>query len=119
MFSPQFLGAFPYALSPFGALAYLGVSTMFVEDSSTKTSRLGSTPLRRSLKALRAPSSRSVAPSVFFRKSIRVSLAWPGSSWRWTRGGARALLPKFAVALKGRLVVLLELAPQKPLLLEG
>ncbi len=66
MFLPQFLGAFPYALSPLGALAWLGVRAMFVEDSSTNTSRFGSTLLRRSQKELRAASSRSVAPSVFF-----------------------------------------------------
>jgi hypothetical protein len=65
-FLPQFLGALLCALCPSGALAYLGVSAMFVEDSSTKRRRLGSTPLRRSLKALLFSSSRSVAPSVFF-----------------------------------------------------
>ena len=34
-FLPQFLGALPCALCRLGALAYLGVSAMFVEDSST------------------------------------------------------------------------------------
>lgn len=66
MFFPQFLGAFPRALSPFGALAYLGVRAMLVEDSSTNTSRLGSTPLKRSRQTLRFSSSRSEATSDFF-----------------------------------------------------
>ena len=39
MFLPQLLGAFPWALTPLGALAYLGVRAMFVEASSTKTRR--------------------------------------------------------------------------------
>src|SRR5215207_1282918 len=83
-FLPQFLGAFPKALSPFGALAYRGVRAILVEDSSTKTRRSGSMPLRRSLKALLASSFRSVAPSVFFCSSTLASLLWLGSSRRWT-----------------------------------
>ncbi len=83
-FPPQFLGALPCARSPFGARPWRGAKAMFVEDSSTNTSRLGSTPLIRSRKALRASSSRSVAASVFFYMSIRASLLWPGSSRRWT-----------------------------------
>ena len=47
-FLPQFLGALPRALCPLGALPYLGVSAILVEDSSTKIRRLGSTPFRRS-----------------------------------------------------------------------
>ena len=70
-FLPQFLGAFPLALSPFGALAYLVVRATLVEDSSTNSGRLGSTPFRRSRKALLSSSSRSVAPSVFFRSSTQ------------------------------------------------
>jgi hypothetical protein len=49
-FLPQFLGALPCDLSPLGALPYLGVSAMLVEDSSTKIRRLGSTPLTNYLK---------------------------------------------------------------------
>jgi hypothetical protein len=63
---PQFLGAFPRALSPLGALPYLGVSAMLVEDSSTNLSRPGSMPLSRSLKESLASSSRSVATTDFF-----------------------------------------------------
>ena len=51
-FLPQFLGAFPLGLSPFGPLAYLVVRATLVEDSSTNTGRLGSTPFRRLWKAL-------------------------------------------------------------------
>ena len=43
-FSSQFLGAFPKALSPLGALALNGTILTLVEDSSTKTKRRGSTP---------------------------------------------------------------------------
>ena len=81
-FLPQFLGALPCDLSPLGALPYLGVSAMLVEDSSTKIRRLGSTPLRRSRKALLFSSSRSVAASVFFCKSTPASDVWPDSSRR-------------------------------------
>ena len=60
-FLPQFLGALPRALSPLGALPYLGMSAMLVEDSS-----FGSTPFRRSRKAPLFSSSRSVATTDFF-----------------------------------------------------
>jgi hypothetical protein len=43
-FFSQFLGAFPKALSPLGALALSGTILTLVEDSSTKTRRRGSTP---------------------------------------------------------------------------
>ena len=65
-FLPQFLGALPEARSPFGALAYLVVRAMLVEDSSTNTSRLGSTPFRRSRQALLSSSFRSEATNDFF-----------------------------------------------------
>ena len=117
MFPPQFLGAFPYALSPFGALAYLGVSAMFVEDSSTKTRRLGSTPLKRSLKTLRASSSRSVAPSVFFVAPPQFVADRPAHR-RDGHRGSRFPLPHLAVTLKSSVIVFFELGPQKPLLLE-
>ena len=65
-FFPQFLGALPRALSPLGALPYLGVSATLVEDSSTNRRRFGSTPFRRSRKALLFCSSRSVATTDFF-----------------------------------------------------
>ncbi len=65
-FLPQFLGALPRTLSPLGALPYLGVSAMLVEDSSTNRRRLGSTPFSRCLKALLFSSSRSVATTDFF-----------------------------------------------------
>ncbi len=81
-FLPQFLGALPCALCPLGALAYLGVSAMFVEDSSTNTRRFGSTSLRRFLKVLLFSSSRSVAASVFFCSSTRACGLWPDSSRR-------------------------------------
>ena len=65
-FLPQFLGALPRALSPLGALPYLGMSAMLVEDSSTNSRRFGSTPFRRSRKAPLFSSSRSVATTDFF-----------------------------------------------------
>src|SRR5215210_6983020 len=65
-FLSQFLGAFPKALSPLGDLALSGTMRTLVEDSSTKTNLLGSTPPRRFLQAPRASWSRSLAPSVFF-----------------------------------------------------
>ena len=65
-FLPQFLGALPRALSPLGALPYLGMSATLVEDSSTNLSRSGSTPLSRSLNEPLARSSRSVATTDFF-----------------------------------------------------
>ena len=84
-FLPQFLGAFPCALSPLGALPYLGViRATLVEDSSTNTSREASTPLRRSRKAPLFSSSRSVAPSVFFCSSTLAFLVWLGSWQRRT-----------------------------------
>ena len=43
-FFSQFLGAFPKALSPLGALALMGTMRTLVEDSSTKTNLPGSTP---------------------------------------------------------------------------
>ena len=43
-FFSQFLGAFPNALSPLGALALSGTILTLVEDSSTKTKSRGSTP---------------------------------------------------------------------------
>jgi hypothetical protein len=65
-FLSQCSGAFPIVLSPLGVFALSGTMRTLVEDLSTKTNLLGSTPLRRLLQAPRASSSRSAAPSVFF-----------------------------------------------------
>lgn len=117
-FFPQFLGAFPYALSPFGALAYRGVRAMLVEDSSTKIRRLGSTPLRRSLKAPRASSSRSVAPSVFFVSPAQLLSYGPAHRGDGHRS-SRFLMPHIAVTLQSSVIIFFELLPRSLLLFEG
>jgi hypothetical protein len=58
-FLPRFLGAFPCARSPLGALAKTGESEMFVEHSSTKTNLSETMLLTYVLKALLLRSSRS------------------------------------------------------------
>src|SRR5215212_6542172 len=114
-FLPQFLGTFPRALSPFGALAYLGVRATLVEDSFTNTSRPGSTPFRRWRKALLFSSSRSVAASVFFVAPPQLPSYGPAHG-RDGHPNARLLLPQLAVALQGGVVVRFKLLPQEPLL---
>ena len=109
-FSSQFLGAFPKALSPLGALALSGTMRTLVEDSSTKTNLLGSTPPRRLLQAPRASSSRSAAPSVFFVGPPQLLADRPAH-----RGDghphASGALPQLAVARKRGIVVLFKLLP--------
>src|ERR687897_866707 len=109
-FLPQFLGAFPKALSPLGALPYLGVRATLVEDSSTNTRREASTLFRRSRKALLACSSRSVAPSVFFCSSTQL-LSYGPAHGRDGHRYSRLLLPQLAVALEGGIVVRFKLLP--------
>jgi hypothetical protein len=116
-FLPQFLGAFPRALSPLGALPYLGVSATLVEDSSTNLSRLGSIPLRRSLKEPLDRSSRSVATTDFFEGPTEPA---HGPAHRRHRNrNASLVLPKPAVARKCGVVVGFELLPQGVSLLFG
>src|SRR5215216_2994345 len=96
-FSSQFLGTLPNALSPLGALALSGTMRTLVEHSSTKTSLLGSTLLRRLRQALLSSSFRSVAPSVFFvgpAKLVAYSPAHRGNRDPHTP----LLLPQLAVA---------------------
>ena len=104
MFLRRFLGAFPKARSPFGALARSGASPMFVPHSSTNTNRPGSRSLTRSCQRARASSSRSEAPTVFACRSTPDD----GSPGSWllptptrlarapttTRGGALRGLPR-------------------------
>jgi len=81
-FLPQFLGTVPCALSPLGALAGRSVSATFVEDSSTKIRRFGSTP----------PQTFSESTSIVFVSlggrqrlfcmSTRACGLWPDSSRR-------------------------------------
>src|SRR5215203_3361341 len=87
-----------------------------VEDSSTKTRRSGSTPLRRRLKALLLRSSRSVAPSVFFVGPAQL-VAYGPAHRRARYPHPPTLLPHVAVLCEGGVVVLLELLPQSPPLL--
>src|SRR5215210_3411930 len=116
-FLPQFLGALPRALSPLGALPYLGVSAMLVEDSSTNRRRSGSTPFRRSRKAPLFRSSRSVATTDFFEGPTQ-------GAHRPAHRGDRHRdpllpLPQLAVALQGGVGVPFELLPQGAALLFG
>src|SRR5215216_6215257 len=116
-FLPQFLGALPRALSPLGALPYLGMSATLVEDSSTNLSRSGSTPLSRSLKEPLTRSSRSVATTDFFEGPTKPAL---GPAHRRHRDrDPRPSLPQLAVARKCGVVVLLELLPKGASLLSG
>src|SRR5215208_3464200 len=85
---------------------------MLVEHSSTNTSLLGSRTLTRSRQAPLFSWSRSEAPSDFFKGPAQLAHS-PA------HGGDRhldlpPLLPQFAVALKGCLVVLFELSPEHP-----
>src|SRR5215211_4035084 len=116
-FLPQFLGALPRALSPLGALPYLGMSATLVEDSSTNLSRSGSTPLSRSLKEPLTRSSRSVATTDFFEGPTKPA---HGPAHRRHRDrDPRPSLPQLAVARKCGVVVLLELLPKGASLLSG
>jgi hypothetical protein len=90
---------------------------MLVEDSSTKTRRSGSTPSRRSLKALLLPSSRSVAPSVFFVGPTEL-VAYGPAHRRGRNPHPPTLFAHLAVLLpKGGLLVLFELLPQRSVVL--
>src|SRR5215212_7101 len=91
---------------------------MLVEDSSTKIRRSGSTPSRRSLKALLLRSSRSVAPSVFVVGPPQLHSDRPAHGGQ-RHPNARLSLPQLAVLCEGRLDILFELAPQGALLLGG
>jgi hypothetical protein len=87
---------------------------MFVEDSSTKIRRFGSTPLRRSLKALLESTSiffvaLGGTQRLFCSSTPASSFVWLGSWLRSTPARARLVLPKFAVALQSCIVVLFEL----------
>jgi hypothetical protein len=91
---------------------------MLVEDSSTNSRRSGSTPLRRSLKALLFCSFRSVAASVFFVGPPQL-LSY-GPAHRGDRyPNARLAFPHLAMALQSGVVVLFELFPQEALLCGG
>ena len=90
---------------------------MLVEDSSTNTSRLGSTDLKRSRQAPRAFSSRSEAPAIFF--SGPTEPAHRPTHRRHRHPHAPPLLPKLAVALERGVVVLFELRPQSAPLIGG
>jgi hypothetical protein len=74
--------------------------------------------LRRSRKAPRACSSRSVAASVFFVGPTELPSDGPAHG-RDRHPDARLLFPQLAVAPERGVVVLFELAPQEPLLFEG
>ena len=81
VFLPRFLGALPWALAPFGALALSGTRPMWTPHSSTKTSLRGASRSTRRRQALRACSSLSVAASVFACRFGRADGS-PGSSSR-------------------------------------
>jgi hypothetical protein len=66
VFLPRFLGPWPYARFPLGALALARVMEVCVAHSSTATKRLGSTGPIRSPKAPLSRSSRSWATRDFF-----------------------------------------------------
>ncbi len=66
VFLSVFRGTAPYARAPRGARASIGVRVMFLPHSSTSTKSVAGRTATWWWKSVRACSSRSVAPSVFF-----------------------------------------------------
>lgn len=117
-FLPQFLGAFPYALSvPWRSMAR-GLCW------SRTRPRIPQPPRIDAAQALSPNNSRLLlalggSQAIFFGSTPASSRARPGSSSLYRHPHAPPLFPHLAVALQGRLVVLFELRPQGAALLQG
>ncbi len=115
-FLPRFLGTFPYARSPLGALALRRVIEVWKPDSSTNTSLLASKRPASHRHRPRSPSSRSEAtPATFFERPA------PGQPRDRSPDGRRrdrhasvGLLEGLAVLLQGEVGVPLQVGRQPP-----